>query len=91
MNRTCLRCGRVAFSITRKRAEAAVRTFNEYYGRLSTSDREKYYGSTPASIALYERCMQCGNSYTNFREEREGDCPNGCTLSPIIYEEAHGH
>lgn len=38
-------------------------------------------------MSHYEHCHRCGGSYKNFREYKEGDCPDGVTMSPIIKEE----
>lgn len=85
--RTCLRCGRVAFGIPRLRAEAEVVRFNLFFATLSEKQRHDYYGGKSSTISDYEHCVACGNPFSNFRAFRPGDCPNGCTLSPIIIEE----
>jgi hypothetical protein len=81
---TCLKCGWVAFEVSRTFAEAEVASFNEYFSALSADVREGMYGGKPATLALYEKCFFCGGSYQHFRDAQEGDCPRGCTLSPII-------
>lgn len=83
--RTCNQCGRVAFGVTRVFAEAEVAKFNKFYESAAPEVRDSFGG--PSSLAHYECCNQCGNEYTNFRDSVEGDCPAGCTLSPIIVEE----
>jgi hypothetical protein len=70
--------------VSRENAESEVKRFNEYFCSLSDEQRHEYYGNTPSSIALYERCLFCGGSYKNFRNANPGDCPNGVTMSPII-------
>lgn len=40
----------------------------------------------PSSIRRHERCFRCGNSYRDFRPSVAGDCPDGCTIQPIIEE-----
>jgi hypothetical protein len=84
--RTCLKCGWVAFGVTRAHAEEEVKKFNEYFSTLSKETQEEFYGGTGSSIKQYERCMLCSGSHTNFREGLPGDCPEGCTLNPIIVE-----
>lgn len=84
MNRTCSSCGWVAFGVTREFAEAEVERFNQFYRSSPPEIRECYGG--PSSIAHYECCNRCGNGYDNFRDSIKGDCPDGCTLSPIIVE-----
>lgn len=83
-NRTCIRCGWVHFGVSRAEALDSISRFMEYYGTLSISQRESFYKSNPPSIADYEHCMVCVNSYKNFRPYKKGDCPDGCTLSPIL-------
>ena len=80
---TCNKCGWVYFAVSREYAENEVKTFNEYFKTLSKEDQELYYGGKGANIKSYEKCW-CGNNHTNFRDSSHGDCPDGCTLSPII-------
>ena len=80
---TCNKCGWVHFVYTRVEAEEEVRRFNEYFDSLPPKKQKDYYGNH-ASIALYEQCFRCGGSYTDFRHFKEGDCPDGCTIQPII-------
>lgn len=82
--RTCNRCGWVHFGVTLEYAEAEVARFNAYYYSLSEDEQRSDYGGHPSSITHYERCMQCGNPYTDFREAKETDCPKGVTLNPIL-------
>ena len=84
--RTCNNCGRVGFAVSRKFAEEQVKLFGEYYNSLSAKKQQENYGGHPATISDYDQCG-CGNPHTNFRASRDEDCPNGCTLSPIIFEE----
>lgn len=86
MNRTCNQCGWVAFAVTRAFAVAETARFNKFYTESPPEVRECYGG--PSSIAHYECCNRCGNEHTNFRGSVEGDCPDGCTLSPIIVEDS---
>ena len=71
-NRTCNKCGRVAFAISRKSAEENIQR-----SEIHTSE---------SHIKLYEHCIACGESYKNFRESQPDDCPRGCTLAGIIDE-----
>ncbi len=84
--RTCNKCGWVAFGVTSEYAEAEVKRFNEMYDELTAGEKERYYGSRGASMASYEKCNRCGNNYKDFRESKEDDCPVGCTLGPIIVD-----
>lgn len=80
---TCNKCGTVYVAVPRAWAENEVKESNEYQASLSKKDKEIYGSKNPASIALYEWCW-CKNIYKNFRDAKEGDCPDGCTLSTII-------
>lgn len=84
--RTCNQCGLVAFGVTRAFAETEVAKFNAFYESAAPEIRECYGG--PSSLAHYECCNVCGNEYDNFRASRPGDCPDGCTLSPIIADDS---
>ena len=84
--RTCKKCGWVAFAVSQKYAEAQVKSFNKYYDGLDPVQQQSYYGGKKASIRSYERCGFCGTCQHNFRRFKKDDCPNGVTLSPIIYE-----
>jgi hypothetical protein len=81
---TCKQCGWVAFEVSRAHATSQVEEFNNFYRTLSQEDQESFYGSKEASISDYERCFRCGGPHHQFRDAKEGDCPNGCTLNPII-------
>lgn len=71
--------------VTRDHAEEEVKKFNAYYDKLSPGKQQDYYGGKKATIALYERCFNCGAGAT-FRPFKEGDCPSGVTIQPTIYE-----
>lgn len=84
--RTCNQCGWVAFGVTREHAEHEVASFNKYFDTLTRQQQIDFYGGEPSGIRQYEKCMLCGGSYKNFRDSKPGDCPEGCTLNPIIVE-----
>lgn len=83
---TCLKCGWVYFEVTRAYAEDEVKRFNEYFDSLPKEQQDEFYGGNKSSVKNYERCW-CGNDYKNFRLSKEGDCPTGCTQSPMIRKE----
>ncbi len=85
MNRTCNQRGWVAFGVTREFAQTEVERFNKFYNESPPEVRECYNG--PSSIAHYEYCSRCGNGHAGFHDSGAGDCPDGCTLPPIIVEE----
>lgn len=81
---TCIKCGLVSFAVTRAYAEAEVASFNVYFNSLTTDEQQNFYGGKGASIQSY-KCMLCGGSL--FRPSLPGDCPDGCTLNPVICDE----
>lgn len=83
--RTCNHCGWVHMGVTRQFAENAVAEFNTYFAAQVLSVREMF-GNKPARISEYEHCNGCGGLYTYMRDFTAGDCPDGCTLGPIIVE-----
>ena len=85
--RTCNACGWVAFGVTRESAVTSVMRFNDYFNRLSLEQQQAYYNGKGASLDSYMRCFRCGGNYTNFRDSKEGDCPYGVTLQPILLVE----
>ena len=79
---TCIHCGWVHFTVTREHAEEEVRRFNEFYDAAPAHVKECY--SQHSSIAQYESCFLCGAPWHDMRPYREGDCPIGVTMQPII-------
>lgn len=81
---TCKKCGWVHMQVSRIYAEDEVKKFNTYFDSLSKKEQETYYSSKKSSIRIYEVCNLCGTCYHNFRRFKDGDCPTGCTIGPII-------
>ena len=81
---TCNKCGWVHFTVTLDYATKQVQQFNEYYNTLTVEKQQMYYNGKPSSVYQYFKCMSCGNDYKNFRPFREGDCPDGVTINPIL-------
>lgn len=79
---TCIKCGWVHMAYSREFAEQEVARFNDFYYSVSENVKEHYKG--PSSIDNYTGCRVCGGN--EFRESRAGDCPDGCTISPVIWE-----
>jgi protein-arginine kinase activator protein McsA len=84
--RTCNKCGWVHFAVTREHAENEVKKFNEFFDSLTEEQREDSYGGRRSTMKEYENCFFCGNTYEDFRDAKEDDCPIGVTLGPIIEE-----
>jgi hypothetical protein len=59
-----------------------VNSFNEFYEKLSPVDKESY--GRKSSLDLYTHCHSCGNDYKNFKDALPDDCPDGCTIGPIM-------
>lgn len=84
--RTCNKCGWVHFGVTYEFAQNEVNSFNAMYDELTVAEQQRYYGGHGGSIKNYENCFFCGNSWKDFRDAVEGDCPYGVTMQPIIVE-----
>ena len=81
---TCLNCGWVHFALTEEQAQEQVDNFNKWYDAQDEATHA-LYKNEGASIGNYVGCRLC---HTNsFRLAEEGDCPIGCTLSPVIWED----
>lgn len=80
---TCLRCGWVSYAVTKAHAEAHVERHNAF--RLADPARLKHW-PTPASVEEY-RCRGCGQ-WGPYRKARQGDCPTGATINPVVCEHA---
>lgn len=83
MTVTCNKCNWVSFAVTRQEAEQQIATFNKYFETLSKQQQQDYYGGKGSSIDNYT-CLYCNGS--DFRPSQDGDCPDGCTINPVIYE-----
>lgn len=81
---TCKKCGWVHFPMTMEECEASIKQFNDYFDRLSEYQQKEYYGGRKSSLDRYAHCFNCGGDYTNFRPSEPNDCPDGCTIQPIL-------
>lgn len=79
---TCCRCGWVHFAMSLDQVEHDVHRFNTFYDAAPTHVKECYHQRS--SVDNYKHCDGCGGSYKNFREYRNGDCPDGVTIGPIL-------
>lgn len=84
--RICNKCGWVHFGMTYEQAQGEVDGFNRMYEELTEGEKQRYYGGHGATVASYEHCFRCGNSWQDFSEAKEDDCPVGVTIQPIIVE-----
>lgn len=81
--RTCNKCGWVYMGVSMQYAKDEVARFNAFFDTLSRDIQEDLYGGKGSNLNQYLFCW-CKNPHTNFREAKEGDCPDGCTLGPIV-------
>jgi hypothetical protein len=71
--------------VTRVYAEQQAKEFNEYFEAQDQATKDMF-GNKPSTVSEYEGCFVCGLGAT-FRPFKEGDCPDGCTIQPTIYED----
>lgn len=79
---TCTECGWVSYAVTRAEAESEVARINAHLATLSPEYR-RYWAPEGSTLASYV-CLKCGGS--DFRPARTGDCPNGVTFNPVVWE-----
>jgi hypothetical protein len=82
---TCVKCGWVHMPYTRAEAQAEVDQFNAWFVQ-QTDETKANYGGKQSTVKDYEGCDRCGG--LEFRPFKSGDCPDGCTIGPVIYEHA---
>lgn len=81
---TCLGCGWVYFQVSEAFVQDWEKTWEKYWPTLDQEGRESFgLPDGPPSRASYLKC-RCGNPYTNFRDAKKGDSPDGCTINPIL-------
>ena len=96
-NVTCNQCGWVHFQVSREYAEKQSIEFASWFAKQPADTRSGFwkFGTPLADVPeqlpwdgkvnpSYERCAGCGGSYKNFREAKDKDSSDGCTLNPII-------
>ena len=83
---TCNKCGWVHFTVSKKYVENWKKTWKKYCKEWPEEKLRSYgiLNRQPPSALPYYRCFLCRNSYKNFRPAKEGDCPDGCTINPIL-------
>lgn len=82
---TCNQCGYVMFAVTLEYARREVSDFNKFFWGLEEQKRNDYYGGKPSSLKNYCKCINCGGTFKNFRPAIAGDCPDGCTINPVLH------
>ncbi len=80
---TCNSCGWVYVAVSLDYATDQITKFNKFFSTLPKEVQINLYGGNGASLKEYLHCW-CGNSYKNFRDFKPGDCPDGCTIGPIL-------
>lgn len=80
----CNKCSWVSMGVTREYAVAQVAEFNAWLAAQKPDVQESYAG--PSTLEKSYSCIRCGN-LDDFRPAKPGDCPDGCTISPVVYEE----
>lgn len=89
--RTCIKCKTVAFGVSRQYAVAQAIKFTNFIHSIYGQQVADQYGITNPTeykqdwFETYGKC-DCGATWDTFRDFKENDCPDGCTLSPIIYK-----
>lgn len=85
---TCNKCGKVYAAWSLERIISEISKFNTWYESLPNSQKSSYSGRS--SLKNYKYCYSCGNIYTNFRDYKKGDIPNGSTISTILSRKEQG-
>jgi hypothetical protein len=78
----CPKCGWLHFAMREAEARETVRSFNEYYDRLTQDEKASYAGQ--ATFEAYLRCFNCGVHTAAFVAARESDAPLGVTTHPVF-------
>jgi hypothetical protein len=81
-NVTCENCGWVHMAYTQAQAAQEVAEYNEWQALNAAS--ADLAATRPTKLDDYRGCNRCGG--LKFRKSLEGDCPDGSTIGPVIYE-----
>lgn len=86
MNVTCLNCGWVHFSVSKDYVNNWQEEWKKYWPTLDKEGREMFGlpDGPPGPEEEYYKCFFCRGSYKNFRDSKLNDCPDGCTIQPIL-------
>jgi hypothetical protein len=83
---TCLNCGWVHFQVDTAYIDKWEADWKVFWAKSTEETREMYgcKDAPPTREEEYLKCFNCNGSYKNFRDAREDDCPDGCTIQPIL-------
>lgn len=91
---TCKNCGWVHFEVTKAYVLEYTARWVKYVKSLTAKERSNFYGLTAKKfnaksyekecLSGYTKCRLCAGSHKNFKRAKKGDCPHGCTISPIL-------
>ncbi len=82
---TCINCGWVHFKVSTEYIASWKKEWEDLWSTMSQDDKESFgVTKAPPSDSSYYRCDFCNGSYRNFRDFKDGDCPTGCTVGPIL-------
>jgi len=78
---TCTHCGRVGVKYTPEQMNNAILRFNDWFESQTQSTKDNF-GNKQSKESDYS-CLTCGH-YGPYRLFKAGDCPDGCTISPVV-------
>lgn len=82
INVTCTQCGWVHMGYTRAQAAQEAAEYNEWHALNAAS--ADLANTSPMTVEDYIGCDRCGG--LEFRPSVEGDCPDGSTIGPVIFD-----
>jgi len=80
---TCTKCGWVHMAVTREYAERESSKFRDWWEQQDEEVQGYYSKPEEGIFNLYKSCW-CGSK--SFRDYKQGDCPEGVTIGPVICE-----
>ena len=83
---TCIGCGWVHMSVSAEYVRDWEREWQVRFDNETPEYLESYGITTapPKAKGQYLNCHRCNGSYKNFRDYKDGDMPDGCTISGIL-------
>lgn len=58
-------------------------------GRVHRAVTFEYALNHSSNFDMIYKCFECGNSWEDFHDTHEHECPVGVTLTEILYEEGN--